>query len=316
MSEMPQFKRVRTIGSGAFGCVELCTLHGDRHYGEKGELVAVKRLKDVSCAEVAKKEAMVLKNLSNRFIVTYMDNFKDAQGQFYIVMEYCDFGTLKDWLSFRKVKPIEEYNIWRMVWQFATALSFLHSRHPPILHNDLKPANVLCKYNNIKGFGGIDIKIADFGVCYVLGKISLDLDLMLIGLYWPGKTPSAMYYHASRVRGGTVCYLAPEVLQASPHVTTGADMWSLGALLAYVANDREHLFRTSRDVLSWEGVKSPLTRKFQSNELHVLVLSLLSIDKHGRPSADCVLQDSEIHRERRENLRDSKERQGNLNITI
>ena len=107
-----------------------------------------------------------------------------------------------------------------------------------------------------------------------------------------GKTPSAMYYCASQVRGD-VCYLAPEVLgEDDRHITTSADMWSLGAVISYIANEREHLFRTAEDVFRWIGDKSPIRRQFNSElELDVLVLSLLSIDKHDRPSAKEVLEE-------------------------
>ena len=105
----------------------------------------------------------------NIFIVRYLDNFKDSFGQLCIVMEYCDMGTLEDYLSSFPVKPFLEFCIWRLVCQFSEALSFLHSQHPPILHNDLKPANILCKLD--PAYNTIAIKIADFGVCNVLGKI-------------------------------------------------------------------------------------------------------------------------------------------------
>ena len=101
-----------------------------------------------------------------------------------------------------------------------------------------------------------------------------------------------MYYCASQL-GGTVCYLAPEVLRRDdPHITTSADMWSLGAVLAYIANDRQHLFRRERDVFNWRGDRSPMRRQFRHPELHDLVLSLLSVDKHKRPSAEELLEDS------------------------
>ena len=75
-----------------------------------------------------------------------------------------------------------------------------------------------------------------------------------------------MYYCASQV-GGTICYLAPEVLRGDdPHITTSADMWSLGALITYVANDREHLFRRERDVFNWRGDSSPMRREFKYPE--------------------------------------------------
>ena len=107
-----------------------------------------------------------------------------------------------------------------------------------------------------------------------------------------------MYYHA-RPGGGTICYLAPEVLRRDdPHITTSADMWSLGAVLTYIANDGEHLFGNEVDVFNWAGKKSPMRRKFKYPELHSLVLSLLSLDKHKRPSAEQVLQDVRNHTER------------------
>ena len=152
MGDKSQFQKVRTIGYGAFGRVDLCKVKEKKSYAKKGKQVAIKRMKRqnisdmvLSDAEMAKNEALVLSKLDHQFIVRYLDNFKDNLGQFCIVMEYCDKGTLEDWLSFRPVKPREEYRIWRLVYQFSSALSFLHSQHPPILHNDLKPANILCK---------------------------------------------------------------------------------------------------------------------------------------------------------------------------
>ena len=119
-----------------------------------------------------------------------------------------------------------------------------------------------------------------------------------------------MYYHAAP-GGGSVCYLAPEVLRGDdPHIATSADMWSLGAIITYIANDGKHLFRTVQDVLKWNDGKwqnfknqvwheSPMKRQFKYPELHTLVLSLLSVDKHKRPTAEQVLKDCRDHPERR-----------------
>ena len=173
-SSAAHFRRVKTLGSGAFGSVDLCTVEEQKNYAEKGDTVAIKRVKDVYDAEMAKKEALVLNKLDHKYIVRYLDNFKDSTGQLCIVMEYCDRGTLEDYLTSCEVKPFPEFGIWRLVWQFSSALKFLHGQHPPILHNDLKPANILCKTqpNQFKQ-GSIAIKIADFGVCNVLGDFIL-----------------------------------------------------------------------------------------------------------------------------------------------
>ena len=173
-SEKDDFKKVRSLGSGAFGCVDLCTVQKKKSYAKERDQVAVKRIKTVANAEMAKKEALVLNSLDHRFIVRYLDNFKDSLGQLCIVMEYCDEGTLEDYLSSYPDKPHPEFNIWRLVWQSSSALSFLHSQHPAILHNDLKPANILCKTDpDYPDNGNILIKIADFGVCNVLGNSTI-----------------------------------------------------------------------------------------------------------------------------------------------
>ena len=170
-SKEKHFNKIKTLGAGAFGCVDLCSLTEEKSYAERVDKVAVKRIKDVSDKEMAKKEALVLNRLNHQNIVRYLDNFKDSLGQLCIVMEYCDRGTLEDYLSSSRVKPVPEFWIWRLVRQFSLALSFLHGQHPPILHNDLKPANILCKTEPTPGVdGAIVIKIADFGVCNVLGK--------------------------------------------------------------------------------------------------------------------------------------------------
>ena len=292
-SEEKDFKKVRALGFGAFGTVDLCTLQEDKFYARKGEKVAVKKMKKVPNRKMALKEARVLSKLDFPLIVRYLDSFRNARGKLCIVMEYCDFGTLEDYLTSYVTKPFPEFGIWRLIAQFCQALSFLHSQQPPILHNDLKPANILCKNETSEGVkGAITIKIADFGVSSVLGEGSYILvhDWIYI-LILVGETPAAMYYHANP-HGCSICYVAPELLRGGDqHLTTSADMWSLGALISFMANDREHLFRTERDVLMWRGDKSPLRRDFKFPELHDLVLSLLRSNKELRPSAEEIVKD-------------------------
>ena len=165
------FTKVKTLGSGAFGCVDLCTVEEGKPYAKKGDQVAVKKFFSISDAEMAKKEVKILNRLKHRYIVAYLDHFKDSKGQLAIVMEYCDVGTLEDRVAMFHGRSYPEVNIWRLVGQFSCALSFLHGQHPPIRHNDLKPANILHRNEPQAGSSGsVNIKIADFGLCNVLGK--------------------------------------------------------------------------------------------------------------------------------------------------
>ena len=66
------------------------------------------------------------------------------------------------------------------------------------------------------------------------------------------------------------------------HITTSADMWNLGAVIAFITNDREDLVNSKEDVFNWKNVESPINREFKYKEIHQLVLALLSIDKFKR----------------------------------
>ena len=163
------FLKINRLGAGAFGLVELCIVQEDKVYAKKGEKVAIKRMKNVSNM-IALKESKVLQKLDYPHIVRYMDCFKDVKGHFCIVMEYCDHGTLEEYLTSFVVKPFPEFGIWRLIAQLSQALAFMHGQQPSILHNDLKPANILCKNEPSEGVrGAIVLKIADFGVSSVLG---------------------------------------------------------------------------------------------------------------------------------------------------
>ena len=75
----------------------------------------------------------------------------------------------------------------------ADALQYLHAQHPPVIHRDLKPDNILGK---LRDDGTIHFKIADFGLARVLGENAY-----------------GQYYAQSEV--GTPIYMAPEALAVS-----------------------------------------------------------------------------------------------------
>ena len=64
-SEKEHFKEVGALGSGASGYVDLCSVEEEKSYAKRGDKVAVKRIKSVSDAEMARKEALVLKKLNH-----------------------------------------------------------------------------------------------------------------------------------------------------------------------------------------------------------------------------------------------------------
>ncbi len=72
----------------------------------------------------------------------------------YIVMEYIEGDSLRDWIEDGRLSPLH----WAYVAHvFGEVLSYLHSRH--VIHRDIKPANLL-----IGGTGLL--KLSDFGIAY------------------------------------------------------------------------------------------------------------------------------------------------------
>lgn len=76
----------------------------------------------------------------------------------WIVMDYCEAGSLADVMS-RKKSTFSERDIRQIMRQILEALAYLHGLK--IMHRDIKAANILA------GSDG-NIKVADFGVSALL----------------------------------------------------------------------------------------------------------------------------------------------------
>lgn len=87
---------------------------------------------------------------------------------FYSVLDYCEKGTLLDWVpETRRFKcswdssPINEGLFKRILIQLSQGLYYLHSNK--ILHCDLKPQNIVLSQDYV-------VKIADFGQALRMGN--------------------------------------------------------------------------------------------------------------------------------------------------
>ncbi|MGM9657800.1 MAG: PASTA domain-containing protein [Eubacteriales bacterium] len=116
----------------------------------------------------------------------------------YIVMEFLDGITLKEYLDKKGVLPWKEACIYTV--QILRALEHTHSKG--VIHRDIKPQNIVLQKNG-------EIKVTDFGIA---------------------KTPHETLSPASERAIGTVYYISPE--QASSKETTFAsDLYSVGIML-------------------------------------------------------------------------------------
>lgn len=126
-----------------------------------------------------------------------------------LIYEYMENGSLEDRL-FQKnnTLPIPWYDRFRIAWEVASALVFLHNSKPnPIIHRDLKPANILLDLNLVS-------KIGDVGLSTMVNQDSL----------WE----SSAYMATGPV--GTLSYMDPEY-QRTGLISPKSDVYAFGMVI-------------------------------------------------------------------------------------
>ncbi|KAJ8793573.1 hypothetical protein J1605_003581 [Eschrichtius robustus] len=120
-----------------------------------------------------------------------------------LVMEYMETGSLEKLLA---SEPLPWDLRFRIIHEAAVGMNFLHCMSPPLLHLDLKPANILLDAH-------YHVKISDFGLAKCNG-LSHSHDLSMDGLF------------------GTIAYLPPErIREKSRLFDTKHDVYSFAIVI-------------------------------------------------------------------------------------
>lgn len=190
-----RYEILQSIGQG--GMAEVYLAHDillDRY-------VAIKMLREQFVADKAlleqfNREAKSAAKLVHPYIINIYDVVSEDDKQ-YIVMEYVEGMTLKEYLQSNKLSlnAVLEIGV-----RLADALQHAHSRN--VIHCDIKPQNILIDKN-------LNPKIADFGIAKMVSN-------------------QTMVYTSTVM--GSVHYLSPEQATGSK-VTASSDVYSLGVVL-------------------------------------------------------------------------------------
>ena len=155
-SKLTDFTIVKNLGEGHFGSVKLVKSN------LTNKLYAMKEIKSTRYQsekqrKTVEKEIKLLENLHHPNVITYFNSFKQ-NGNFYIIIEYINGGSLEDLLieNIKKKRKIDEKRLWDLLIQSLSGLLYLHEKKK-IIHRDVKPDNLLL---DTKG----RLKISDFGV--------------------------------------------------------------------------------------------------------------------------------------------------------
>lgn len=137
LSKMYQIKG--RIGSGTGGLVILAYQINLRRY------VVLKQILNPSIDEEANRmEANLLKKLKSRYLPAVYD-YLEVDGKFFTVMEFIDGRSLEKILESGENFGLLQLR--QMGMDIASALSELHRQEKPILHLDVKPANIMIRKN-------------------------------------------------------------------------------------------------------------------------------------------------------------------------
>ena len=89
------------------------------------------------------KEMRILKNLSHSMLPQIADYVQEDE-KAYLVMEYIEGRNLEE---LRKEGPCPREQVIRWGIQLCQVLGYLHSRHPAVVHSDVKPSNLILTEN-------------------------------------------------------------------------------------------------------------------------------------------------------------------------
>ena len=120
----------------------------------------------------------------------------------YVYLELCRGGELFNKIVANPEGKLSRRESHRYCGQLLNALSYCHSRG--IAHRDIKPENLLLGDDDT-------LKIADFGLAYLLGKHH-----------------EAQGWNMAQSKCGTALYAAPEIWKEKEYNPFSADIWSAG----------------------------------------------------------------------------------------
>ncbi|MGA9397834.1 MAG: protein kinase [Anaerolineaceae bacterium] len=145
-----RYKIERILGQGGMGAVYLAH---DQNLDQK---VAVKVNRDPSeqASRQFIKEAQLLAALRHPNLPRVIDYFVSGMDEI-LVMDYIPGVDLSALIKDQGAQPLEKVMPW--VEQLGSALSYMHSQKPPVIHRDIKPGNIKLTPTGV-------VMLVDFGI--------------------------------------------------------------------------------------------------------------------------------------------------------
>ena len=182
----------------------------------------------------------------------------------YLLMPYCEQGSVSKFVG-----NMAEEDVWHFLHDVADGLTYLHVQEPPIIHQDIKPDNVLKDHLG-------NYQITDFGISARVRR-TLRKSMM-----------------SSANSGGTMAYMPPERFGKDNIPIKASDIWSLG-VTTFELLTGDLPFGENGGLLQKSGAEIPNMSGDWSNELQEIVRLCLHEDPWERPVAQQIVEWAEKH---------------------
>ncbi|GIL96732.1 hypothetical protein Vretimale_2539 [Volvox reticuliferus] len=277
--KLMHFRRVKQLGAGDVGLVDLVQLQGTDFK------FAMKTLDKFEMQERNKvprvlTECSILAAVDHPFLATLYCTIQ-TDTHLHFVMEYCDGGELYGLLNSQPKKRLKEEHVRFYAAEVLLALQYLHLLG--YVYRDLKPENILLHHTG-------HVLLTDFDLSYSKGATTPRVERVAApeggsgssaapGSSSGSKSRKSSSKSASPAPGvgptgesflllaepvaransfvGTEEYLAPEVINAAGH-GPGVDWWSLGILIFELMYGTTPFRGSRRDETFDNIIKSPL----------------------------------------------------------
>lgn len=183
----------------------------------------------------------------------------------YLILPYCKNGSAFQYVT--SPDHIAEEKAWHMLHDVADGLAYLHGKQPPVIHQDIKPDNILITDEG-------NYMITDFGISTRMRNTLRST------------RPKDSY--------GTLAYMGPERFGKEPLPIMVSDIWSLGAMMFEVLTGNTP-FGEHGGLLQKNGAEIPALPDEISPDLRQAIYSCLAKDTWNRPHAKDLAEYAHQH---------------------
>ena len=203
-----RYQIVTPLGQGGMGTT-YAAVDRENHQRVALKAVSLRQVRDWKILELFEREAKVLATLKHPAIPTYLNYFHcdtESDRYFYLVQELVEGESLADLIE--RGWKLNEEHVKYIATQILEILRYLHSLHPPVIHRDIKPQNIIVRPDG-------KVYLVDFGAVQEIYRNTLSFGGTFVG---------------------TMGYISPE--QFRGQVIPASDLYSLGCTLLFVLTRR------------------------------------------------------------------------------